>query len=325
MKRWLQGLSITVGVLASMSASAELLDTIVAIVDQEVILLSEIRGQVLPELEKMQLSGFTKEEYDKAASRLMQDTLKESIEAKILYREAVRIGIEVHDSEVENRIETLRSTFKTEEEFMAYLNGVGESISDFRKQLRKRIMAQYMSGAKMRDLGKGVVIAEADVSEHYAQNKQEYLQPQQIRIRQIMLRNRRNTDERTQAIATLETLRESILAGADFEALAKQHSQDPAAADGGLIGWQQRGQLVPAIETATFPLKKGEVSEIVETQFGVHIFRVDDRRDAETIPLKEARSIIEPQLREQEASKLYDKWINDLRQHSNIRVYLNKS
>lgn len=325
MKRWLRGLSITVGALASMSASAKLIDTIVAMVDQEVILLSEIRVQIYSELQALEQSGITQAEYQKKTSDLLLETLKESIETKILYREAVRMGIEVHDSEVENSIERLRSTFKTEELFMAFLDKAGESLSDYRKQQRKQIMAQYMAGAKIRDLRKGVVIAESDVSTYYTENKSDYIQPEQIRVRQIMLRARRNTDERIQAIATLKQLRETILAGADFVTIAKEHSQDIAAADGGLIGWQQRGHLTPALESAIFPLKKGEVSEIVETQFGVLILRVDDRREASTMSLQDARSIIEPQLRAQEADKLYDKWINDLRQHSNVRIYLNKS
>lgn len=325
MKRWVGGLSIALGVLASWSVSAELVDSVAAMVDDEVILLSEIRGQVYSQMDELQQSGITKAEYTRQVSRLLHETLEESIETKILYGEAVRMGVEVHDSEVENRIDTLRATFDTEEAFMGFLDRAGESLSDYRKQQRKKIMAQYMSGTKMRELRKGIVIAEAEVTQYYTEHKQDYIQPEQIRIRQIMLRARRGTDERAQAIATLKQLRDSIVAGADFEAIAKEHSQDQAAEDGGLIGWQQRGQLVPAIERVAFALEKGTVSEIVETQFGVHLLRVDDRLSADTLPLDEARALIEPQLRAQEANTLYEKWIQDLRRHSNVRVYLGKS
>ena len=220
MKRWVGGLSIALGVLASWSVSAELVDSVAAMVDDEVILLSEIRGQVYSQMDELQQSGITKAEYTRQVSRLLHETLEESIETKILYGEAVRMGVEVHDSEVENRIDTLRATFDTEEAFMGFLDRAGESLSDYRKQQRKKIMAQYMSGTKMRELRKGIVIAEAEVTQYYTEHKQDYIQPEQIRIRQIMLRARRGTDERAQAIATLKQLRDSIVAGADFEAIA---------------------------------------------------------------------------------------------------------
>lgn len=325
MKRWIQGMGIAVLGLMSLPAPAELVDTILAKVDQEVILLSEIRGQVYSEIiefqKLLQQSVITMDQYQQKVAQLLEDTLEESIETKILYREAVRFGVEVRDEDIEKSMKGLRGTFPTEEEFMAYLNAAGESLSDYREQQRKRIMAQRMSGSKRYQLTKEVVISESDVTAYYTEHQDQFLTPEEIRVRQIMLPARRNTAERTKAIATLKQLREQILAGADFITLAKEYSQDPAAADGGLYGWQRKGQLIPIIETAVFALEKGEVSEIVESQFGVHLLRVDDRREASTISLQDARGVIEPTLREEIADKQYDKWIDDLRRHSNVRVF----
>ena len=322
MKHWFRGMGVAALVLASMSTSAELVDTIAAKVDQEVILLSELRAQIYPQLPILQQESATTTEYNEKVDALLQETLRESIETKILYREAVRMGMELHESVIEDDVKSFRAQFKTDEEFMAYLNEKGETLSNYREQQVKRYMAAEVGKTKMRTLRDEVVIAESDVDQYFADHTEEFTKPAQVRIRQIMLRSRRNSDERAQSLATMQQLRDQIIAGADFETLAKAHSEDPAAADGGIIGWQQKGQLAPAIEEAVFSLKKGEVSEIVETPLGVYILRVDDHKEAEAMSKQDARGLIEPALRRTVASEQYAKWVNDLRRRRNVRVYL---
>ncbi len=323
MKRWLWGMSVVALGLSSMKANAVLIDTIAAMVDDEVILRSEIRIQIIPKLRELSQSGITEAEYEQKADRLLKEALKESIEAKILYREAVRMAVEIHDSEVEEIIDRYRKTFDTEEEFMADLDEQGESLSDYRERMRKMKMAQIMARSKTRALSKEVVISEADVAAYYDEHKDSYVQPERIHLRQIMLPARRNTDERTQAIAKLSQLRTDIVAGADFETLAKEHSQNLGAANGGIIGWMKQGDLDSAIENVAFALADGAVSEVVETPLGVYLLRVDEREVSTTQSLTEVRSSIEPELRAQIASTQYDKWMDTLRRHSNVRVYIN--
>ena len=322
MKHWLWGMGLGVLLSANTLVSAELVDTIAAKVDDEVILLSEIRGQVNNYLFIIQEESTSQADYEKKVAELLDETLEESIETKILYREAVRFAIEVHDSRVEKSLEKFRVRFKTEEEFMAYLTKAGVSLSDFRERERKSLMAGDLARTKLFELQKEQIIAESDVEVFYNENKDEFTEPEEIRLRQIMIRARRDTVERKQAIAKLNQLREKIIAGADFEAMAKQHSQDPAAAEGGIIGWQKRGQLTQAIEEAAFALEKGGVSQVVETPLGVYLLRVDDRKEATALPLQEARLNIERALRSKMASEQYDKWIDDLRRRSKVRIFI---
>lgn len=322
MKHWFWGMVLTLFLSVNFLASAELVDTIAAKVDDEVILLSEIREQVDKYLFIMQEESTSQADYKQKVEQLLEETLEESIETKILYREAVRFAVDVHSSRVEKSIDNLRVRFKNEEEFMAYLSNAGVSLSDYRERERKKLMAGDLARSKMIELQKVQIIAESDVEEFYNENKEEFTDPEKIRVRQIMLRARRGTLERKQAIETLNQLREQIVAGADFEALAKQHSQDPAAAEGGIIGWQERGQLTPAIEDAAFALDTGGVSQVVETPLGVYLIRVDDRKAAEAMPLQDARVNIERALRAQLASEQYDKWIDDLRRRSKVRIFV---
>lgn len=322
MKHWFRGMGVIALLLTNTLATAEMVDTIAAKVDNEVILLSELREQVNSYLFIIQEESESQADYEQKVDQLLEETLEESIETKILYREAVRYAVEVHESRVESSIERHRLRFKTEEEFMAYLKKADVSLSDYRERERKSLMAGDLARSKQVELQKAQIIAESDVEKFYNENIGEFTQPEKIRVRQIMLRTRRDTVERKQAIATLNKIREDIISGADFEEMAKKHSQDPAAAEGGIIGWQERGQLTLAIEEAAFALKKGEVSPVVETPLGVYLLRVDDRKEAEAIPLQDARVQIEGALRSKMASEQYDKWIADLRRKSKVRIFI---
>jgi parvulin-like peptidyl-prolyl isomerase len=322
MKRLLCLLLLSVTVLQPRMASAELIDSIAAMVDQEIILVSEIREAIASQVPILRQNATSQEEFERAFTQLMTQALEEIIQSKILYREALRAGIEIHDADVENNVNDFRKTFEKEEDFMAYLNEAGVTLNSYRDRIRKQMMARYMSGTKRQMLESEVVISETDVTAYLDEHEEEFSQPERVRVRQIMIRARRDTPERDEAKARLELLRDEVRNGSDFGELAKRYSEAPGAEDGGIIGWQKRGDLVAEMDEAAFALEAGQVSEVVETQFGVHLLQVDDRAAAGEVSLTDARAKIEPQLRTQEASERFVKWINDLRKRSNVRVYL---
>lgn len=303
-------------------ARAELIDSIAAKVDQEIILVSEIIGSIEGQPEIIRETAIDQADYERKISTLMFDTLNEIIESKILYREALRGSVVVEDSDVEKEIDRVRNGYETTEEFMAYLNETGLTLSDYRARSRKSMMARIMSGRKIRELEQTVVVNEEDVVKFFEENRDDFSKPERVYVRQIMLPARPNTPEREEAIAKLEILRDEILAGADFKELARNHSKAAGADDGGIIGWNARGDLVPVLEEAVFALESGGISEVVEAQFGVHLLKVDEREAERDVVLADVRSLIEPSLRRKEATERYQKWINDLRKRSNIRVYL---
>ncbi len=300
----------------------ELIDSIVAVVDQEVILLSELKAAVPGEIERLRNTARSEAEFQADVDQLLIQTLEEGILRNILYREALRASVVIDDRDVEKQVDTLRERYETNEEFMASLADAGETLSDFRDRTRKVLMARLMSATKLRDLAKDIVISEAEVAEFYEENKGEFSSPEQVRVRQIMIQSRRNTDERAEERALLESVREKILAGDDFGDMARKHSDLDGAADGGIVGWHTRGELVQVLEDAAFALNAGEISEVLELQFGVYLLMVDERVDAGEMDYKEARTQIEPYLRTQQAEERFTKWMNDLRKHSNVRIFL---
>src|SRR5690606_7266707 len=109
--------------------------------------------------------------------------------------------------------------------------------------------------------------------------------------------------------------------GADFEALAKEHSVDiTSAKKGGDLGYFTRGQMVPPFEEAAFSLPIGQVSDVVETQFGFHLVKVDDHKEARTVPLEEVREQIVSALENQKAADKTDALVADLKTIAKIEI-----
>jgi len=302
--------------------TAEVIDMVVASVDQEAILYSEILMAIQPELQRIQQESPSQEAYNDTVEKLVEDSLDEAIESKILYREALKFSVQVPDDKVEEQIEQIRKTFDTNEAFIKALTESGETLSDFRERTRKRIMAQSVEVSKMNTLEEEIVVDEAALAQYYEDHKEDYTKPARVRVRQIMIPVRRDPQKRARAHARLEMLRQELQAGASFSDLARAYSKGPAAEDGGLIGWVSKGDLVPVLENALFALNQGEVSDVVDSQFGVHLLLAEKKEEAGIAPLDEMRPAIEGILRSQAALEKYELWLKDLRQRSRVRVFL---
>ena len=135
---------------------------------------------------------------------------------------------------------------------------------------------------------------------------------QQTRARHLLLRPSATLSE-SQAVAQLEQWRQQITAGrASFEALARQHSQDGSAPMGGDLGWASPGQFVPEFESVMDALMPGEVSPVVVSRFGVHLIRVDERRQV-PMSLPQQRSLVRNLLRQEKARSVLSQWLSELR------------
>ena len=148
-------------------------------------------------------------------------------------------------------------------------------------------------------------IADAEIDLYYSQNQYRFENPERVKVRHILFMTMGKSEEESeqaseQASAVLEELR----GGANFEELAKQHSEDPGNADnGGDLGWVSRGMMDPAFEEASFALREaGEITQApVKSEFGYHLIRLDDRQAPSVKPLSEVRDVIREDLRAERA------------------------
>ncbi|MCB4791120.1 MAG: peptidylprolyl isomerase [Elusimicrobia bacterium] len=146
-----------------------------------------------------------------------------------------------------------------------------------------------------------------EVMKYYEDHKNEYDKPLEIKARHILLASKEEAQK------VLDRLK----AGEDFAKLAKEVSIDPISANrGGEIGPFKKGDLIPEFEKAVFPLKKGEVSDIVETQFGLHIIKKENEKTLAARPIEEAREEIKRLLEKRK----FDAWIETAKEKNKVKV-----
>jgi len=307
-------------VLAATGAGAEVVDRVVAIVDREVILQSEIEYQLSPLMQQM--AGEDGVTYSQANLRdAFQMALDQAIEQKILYREALLSGVEMGDFDVDARLNEIQATYDSPDAFREAVEASGETMSEIRERLQTQMVAMGFAAFKRREFAKEAVISEGMAEEFYQNAQGEFAQPERVQARRIFLSAGKNAEERAAVRARIEALRAELVAGGDFAEAAKAQSEGPDAEAGGLVGWVSRGDLVAELDAAVFALAPGEISPVIETDFGFQILKAEAREEAGKASLDEARKDIEPMLRDKYAAERYEKWIGELRKRSRVRVF----
>jgi peptidyl-prolyl cis-trans isomerase C len=169
---------------------------------------------------------------------------------------------------------------------------------------------------------------EEEAKKYYSENPKDFQMPEQVRASHILI-STKPTDPngdpnqaKVRAKQKAEELLKKVKGGADFAALAKENSSCPSAAQGGDLGSFPRGQMVKPFEDAAFALKVGQISDLVETQFGYHIIKVTEHHDPNQISFEKAKAEIVDQLTQQKKAEAVRKYVDSLRQSAKI-VFLN--
>ena len=296
-------------------AHGEIVDAVLAVVDGEPILQSDLLQDVanlFPPGERPDTESY---------NRAMNQALAQAIDNKILLRLArQRIGLQpgfaVTDEEVEERIENIAKLYDTREAFLADLEASGESMLDIRQTVRNQLLAIRMGMSMRLTFANDVIVTESQVAQYYEDNKSDYSRPERVRIRHIFMEA--NDSNAAQVQARMDQLHDELEAGANFGELAEAHTQ---AAEEGRLGWVGRGDLIPALDEAAFALAEGEFSPVIQAAGGFHIYLAESKEDAGLATLDEVRTEIEPLIREQVAAERYEDWIAERRKESRVQVF----
>jgi parvulin-like peptidyl-prolyl isomerase len=295
-------------------------DRIMATVDTEPILLSDVMAEIGPQLNQLRQSGMSEEAFNQAVDEQINAMLIQAIESRILVREAQLAGVIVDEDDIEKELADWKALYDSNEEFLAELDRTGQTMSELREKVRHKILAGRIAYRKREEFRDSVEVSESDVAQYYADQKDQFGHSERVRLRQIFMEATPDSD-RAVLKAQMEEIKRELDAGADFGAMAAAHSDLPGAEDGGVVGWVARGVYVVELEDAIFALSDGGISDVQETEGGFGIFMVESREEAGVKTLDEARAEIEPMLREQATMVLFAKWMEDLKKRSRVRIY----
>lgn len=252
--------------------------------------------------------------------QLHDSALEQMIAAEVLYQAGQKVAPKDAEKQAEEKINESKARFQSPAEFDAVLKSSGLTEAELKDLTRKDIVINALVEKEVADK---ITISDADAEKFYKDNIDKFKKPQSVKASHILIGvdPKATDEEKKKAKEKAEGLLKQIKEGKDFAALAKENSTCPSSAQGGDLGFFGKGQMVPPFEAAAFAMKPGEISNVVETQFGYHIIKLTDRKPAETTSLEEVKPKIKDYLKGQKVQQAVGQYIEGLKAKAKIERF----
>lgn len=298
---------VIITVLAALSHAA-VVDRIVVVVNNEIITQREVDIMLAP-IYGQYRSMYKGEELIRMLEDVREKILKQLIEDRLIFSEAKKLNIVIEEKEVDARVDEMKNKVGSEKELENMLNEQNLTLNELRARYKEKIMIRKLVDQKV---GARIIITPLEVKSYYNDNKDSFMQPEEIKLRTILIKPKKEQGGEAGSLQLMRDLMKRLKEGCDFEGLAKEYSDDPAAGEGGLMGYVKKGDLMPQIEDIVFNLKEGEITGIIQSPLGYHVFKIDEKRIRRTKELAEVRQDIEEFLYREKASQKLKGWIDSL-------------
>jgi peptidyl-prolyl cis-trans isomerase SurA len=312
-------------VLASVALAGELVDRVVAVVNDDVITLSELEEEAAPTFEKIR-SEAPPAQVDDAIQKARREILRNMIDHKLLLQRADKRQIKVSDAEIDAAIDRImEQNSLTVEQFRQQLTTMGVSEEKYRASLRDQILRSRLLSYEIRSK---VVITNEQIGAYYRDKYMQRNSPEEgYHILQFGSgwEDKGRSASKEEALKRAEQLREMILAGENFTEIAKNYSDLPSGVDGGDIGAFRKDELADYMWQSIKDLHPGEVSPIIETPSGFQFFKLLSKSSDGVIAqasLENVKEEIRATLYDQELKKKFEYWVKELRENSYVKELL---
>ena len=317
---WMVGaLAVIIGMaVAPRMCAAELIDRIAAVVNDDIILLSELDQALAPVRMQLEKAGYPEVERNIILENQKKIAIKGLIDQKLTDQQIKKYGISVSDEQVDNSIERIKAVNNmTDADLERVLEMEGLSYDAYRKQIKTQMLQSRLINIEVKSK---IVVTDQDIQAYYDANHAQYAGQTKYHLRQLLLRVDSPLDaERERVRRQMETIEKQLKNGASFVELAKAHSQAATAADGGDLGFFEARLLAAPIREALSVLKAGQFTSIVETEQGYQIFYVEEISSTGR-SLEQASQEIEEKLLAEAREKRFQAWLEELRQRAHIEI-----
>ena len=254
---------------------------------------------------------------DAQLSEVKKGILENLIRRELLYQESKKNNTQVADKEVTEQMKQIRKRFPSESDYQKFLQKMNVSEKEIKAKIKQDMTIQQF-------IEKNIVIKikvlDKDVRSYYDSHPDYFKQPQQVRASHILIKvdPKATQQQRDDARNEIKKVQQKLKNGEDFATLARQFSQGPSSARDGDLGYFARGRMVKPFEDAALALNPGDVSNIVETQFGYHLIKVVEKKPASVIAYQQAREKIEQFLKQEKVRKEVALILEDLKKDAKI-------
>lgn len=299
------------------STQRQMLDSVVAVVNDGVIMRSELDDRIAQVEQQAQAQDGNLP----PRSQLAQQVLERMVMDEIQLQMARQANLSVDDTELNRQLRSIaESNGMTLEQFADAVEADGMTLGGVREEIRREML---MRQVQQRQISQRVTVTDRDVERFLSQQPSQQGQAfiEEIRARHVLveLTPTRNED---QARARAEQARQRLQQGADFASVAREFSDDRGSAmNGGELGWVRPGQTVPAFEEAMGSLSTNQLSEPVRSQFGYHVIEVLERR-RQDVTDESRREQVRQAIFQRRANEELQTWQREMREQAFVDIRL---
>jgi peptidyl-prolyl cis-trans isomerase SurA len=306
----------TLPVTPAITPNGTVVEDVVVHVNDLIISRSDVERAEQALAQENQQAGATPAE----AAERQKNLLRDMIDKQLLLSRGKELGINA-DAEVIRRLDDIRKQnhLDTMEDLEKAARQQGVSFEDFKAGIRDNVITQMV----VRDeVGRRLQMTQGQEQAYYEAHKQEFAQPEQIKLSEILVPTAADANDAAiaQAQAKAEGIEAKLKAGGNFEDLAKANSGGPTAAQGGDLGMYKRGALAKVLEDQTFSLKSGEWTAPIRTRQGFVILKVTDHVPAGIAPLKDVEQQVQEGMYAEEMQPKLREYLTKLREDAYIDI-----
>lgn len=300
------------------STQRQALDSVAAVVNNDVIMRSELDNRMVQIEQQAQAQGGN----IPPRSQLKRQVLERMVMEEIQMQMAEDASLTIDDTELNGQVRSIaESNGMTLDEFADAVEADGMTLASVREDVRREML---MRQVQQRQISNRVTVSDRDVERFLDQQpgqtgEQNFIE--ETHARHVLIELTPNRDE-NQARARAEEVRERLSQGADFASVAREYSDDSGSAlNGGELGWVRPGQTVPAFEEAMRGLGVNQISQPVRSQFGYHVIEVEERR-RQNVTQESQREQVRQAIFQRRANEELQVWQQEIRSQAFVDIRL---
>jgi peptidyl-prolyl cis-trans isomerase C len=250
---------------------------------------------------------------------LQKKALDNLIKEELFYREGLKKGYKVPKSDIGKRVDEIIKKYPSKSAFKDALKKYGITEEDVRKKVGHMMLADLLL---KEEVYKKAEITENQLLDYYEKNREKFQKPEAARLSHILIKvpPEASKEEKEKLKKKAENIYEKLKKGEDFAKLAWDNSDDPSRVKGGDLGVVHRGRLEPDVEGPAFALKKGEMSGIVPSLFGHHIFKALEKLPPQQLKFEEVKDKLKKELEEKEVENRLTNLVKTLKENAKIEI-----
>lgn len=256
------------------------------------------------------------------AAEMKKKVLESMVNRELLWQECKKLGLKASDEEVNQQIGALKSKLPGEADFTAMLTKLNVTEADFKAEIGKDMTLKKFIEL---EIAPKVTVTGEESKSFYDSHPDLFKMPERARASHILVKVDKNAtkEDKEKAQKKAKDIQKRIKKGEDFATVAKEVSDCPSKANGGDLNYFAKGKMDPTFENAAFALSPGQVSDIVETQFGYHIIKLTDKKEAGIEPYDKVKDVLEKRMKQDKIGQQVSQYIDQLRAKGKVETFVN--